>query len=354
MTILLSLFALASSASAEDGDYASLLTQAKGSLLAGDFRGARDLLTAAEQAAPESPTVISKQDTARLYFYRGVLFWRASPESAALDAWRQTLTIAPEFQPEADLLGEASERDVFLALADEVKARGEVALDLPEDPGESVIYIDGELHEPTDTVIAGSHLVQIKCEGGDLEGAWYAFGAPPKDYLVLCQGGVYKTASSSASKSGSKTEKAEKPDKAEKTEKAEKAEKGGKAEKAEKAEKGGKAGGGEVAKNVAGISLIGLGVGGGVVSALLYDQVATSSEIYQTKVELAKENADERIGADSYYDNVVVPRYMQFYAASIGSGVLLAGGVTLVILGVDGPMITPVPGGGMFTWSGRF
>lgn len=352
MMTLLALYTLAASASAEDGDYASLLVQAKKALIAGDYRAARDLLTTAEQVAPEATTLIPQREIARLYFYRGVLYWRASPESAAMDAWRQTLTVAPDFQPEADLLPEPAERDVFLALGEEVNSLGEVEVALPEDPGEAVIYIDGRTLEPTDTIVAGVHLVQIRCEGDDIEGSWYTFGTAPKDYLVLCGGGAYKTSSSSksaasksaASKSSSESSaSSSKPDFDE-----------DKPKKADKGDSDKQAGGGEVAKNVAGISLITLGVGGGAVSVLLYDQASRAAVAYERKTTAARDNPDVRKSADTYYDDVLVPSYTRFYGASLGSGVLLAGGVVLVILGVDGPMIAPIPGGGIFTWSGRF
>ncbi|MFN7145285.1 MAG: hypothetical protein ACK4YP_16045 [Myxococcota bacterium] len=348
MLSLLTLLAAVSSVHAQDATYGDLLTQAKGALLAGDYRGARDILTTAEQVAPTEDTLLSTKDLARLYFYRGVLFWRASPESAALDAWRQTLTIDPTFQPEPDLLGDPTERDVFLALGDEVKARGEIGLDLPEDPGMAKIYVDGRPVESGDAVIAGSHFIQIKCEDGELAGAWYAYGTPPSDYLTICEGGLYKaprtssSSSKSSSKSSAKTEKSEKPER--------------EARSSSRDEKSGdkKSGGGDAGKNIAGISLLGLGVGGGVVTTLFYDQATQAAEAYARKDAAADENPDLEESADAYYEDVVKPRYLRTYAAGAGSAVLLAGGVTLIILGVEGPMVTPVPGGGVFTWSGRF
>lgn len=347
MLSLLTLLAAVSSVHAQDATYGELLTQAKGALLAGDYRGARDILTTAEQVAPTEDSLIATKDLARLYFYRGVLFWRASPESAALDAWRQTLTIDPEFQPEPDLLGDQSERDVFLALGDEVKARGEIGLDLPEDPGMAKIYVDGRHVESGDAVVAGSHFIQIKCEDGELAGAWYAYGTPPSDYLTICEGGLYKAprTSSSSSKSSSKPTKDDKPER-EKPEREAKSS-GGRSG-------GDKKGGGDAGKNIAGISLLGLGVGGGVVTTLFYDQATQAAEAYSKKQSAAEDNPDLEGAADDYYEDVVKPRYLRTYAAGAGSAVLLAGGVTLIILGVEGPMVTPVPGGGVFTWSGRF
>lgn len=341
MLTLLVLSTLVASASAKGADYGSLLTDAKGALLAGDYREARDLLTAAEQAAPLAEAPISQQSVARLFFYRGVLFWRASPESAALDAWRQALAIAPDFQPEPELLGEPSEREVFLALGKDVKAKAPVEVAVPVAPGQAVVYIDGRTLAPTDTIPAGDHLVQVRCENGQLEGSWHTFGDPPKNYLVLCSGGTYGGGSSNGGSSSASKSPASKPESASK-----------RADKAPKAKAD--SSGGETAKNVAGIALIGLGVGGGVGSLLLYDQASMSAEAYDRKTAATSDDPTLLESTNNYYDDVVVPRYLRFYGATIGSGALLAGGVLLVILDVDGPMVAPIRGGGVLTWSGRF
>jgi hypothetical protein len=99
---------------------------------------------------------------------------------------------------------------------------------------------------------------------------------------------------------------------------------------------------------------MGLGVGGGVTTALFYEAAANSKDAYAKKRDAARANPDLRQSADDYYDNVVLTRYTRFYAAGAGTGVLLLGGALLVILDVDGPMLTPMPGGGMLTWSGHF
>lgn len=343
---MLSLLALVPGVFAADASYAELLTQAKGSLLAGDFRAARDILTEAEAAAPKSGTLLTQRDVARVYFYRGVLYWRASPESQALDAWRQALTIAPDYEPEADLLPDPQEQDAFRALQAEVKARGDVAVKLPEDPGDAMIYIDGRVLEPTDTVIAGSHLVQVRCGDGSVVGSWYAYGAPPANYLVLCDGGLYKAPRGSTRASKDKPAKEgpakdkparDKPPKESATATAKVPAKSG-----------------EVAKNVVGVSAIGLGVAGGAASVYLFTLAVDAGESYSDKLDAAREREELRDDADDYYDKVVLPRFNMFYASTIASGVLLAGGTTLVILGVEGPMVAPVPGGGVFTWNGRF
>jgi tetratricopeptide (TPR) repeat protein len=337
--MLTSLLLLASTAFADD-DYRSLLSQAKTSLLAGEYRDARDLLVKAEEVAPTADTLLTTTDLTRLYFYRGVLFWRASPESAALEAWKQALTINPSFVPEADLLGDASERDTFLALADEVRAAGDVGLDLPEDPGEAIIYVDGKAVGDDDTVLAGMHFIQVKCEDGDFAAAWYTYGAAPSNYLTICDGGMYKGArasSSSASKSGSSSKSSSKSS----------TKSGGGKDKGEATGLGG--------KDIAGIALIAAGAVGAGATVFLYDQAAIASEAYEQRDAAADQNPGLRESSDAYYDDVLLPRYLRTYAVGGASGAFLAGGIVLVLVGAEGPMAAPLPGGGgVFTWSGRF
>jgi hypothetical protein len=326
------LLALALAARAED--LGTLLTQAKGSLLATDYVAARDILVAAEEAAPSSTSLVAQKDLARLFFYRGVVYWRASPESSAMEAWRQTLAIDPDFQPEVDLLPDPGEQDAFRALRAEVVARGDIVVDLPEDPGEATIFIDGRKLEPEDAVIAGQHFVQIRCEGGELVGSWYAYGAPPSSYLALCEGGSLKGTKTSKAKP-TKSEKPEKPEKGEKPERAAKGD-------GEKAGLGG--------KDIAGITLLGLGAGGGGAAAYLYTVAAHNVVVWE-----AKEDAGRDQEADGWYNNKVVPSYLQFYGVTIASGVLLAAGTTLILIDVEGPVVAPLPGGGaMLGWNGRF
>jgi tetratricopeptide (TPR) repeat protein len=357
MPVLGLLLSLVTLASASD-DFSTLLTEAKGSLVAGDYKAARDLLNQAEAAAPTASTRISQTDVARLYFYRGVLYWRASPESAALDNWRQALTVAPQFQPETDLLPDQSERDTFLALGAEVQARGQVPVKIPEDTGEAVVYIDGQQLDPGDSVAPGSHLIQVKCDGGELHGEWHAYGAPPADYLAVCGGSGHSSArsstsssashSSSSSHSSSTSSSASKSTASRSTKPAEDLD-----EAPARDQK--KSGGNETVKNVAGISLMGLGVAGGVVSVFAYEQVAQANEAYTHKSAAAEINPKLLAARNNYYDTVLIPSYQRFYAVAIGSGVFLAGGATLVLLGVEGPGIAPLPGGGgMLSWSGHF
>ncbi len=338
---------LLTSAHAAEDSYTTLLAQAKGALLAGDFKEARDLLLAAEEAAPGSAAPISQTDVARLSFYRGVLYWRASPESAALEAWKQALTLAPKFAPEADLLPDAQERDAFLALRAEVNARTQVPVKLPEDTGEALIFIDGQRMDPDALVLPGKHLVQVKCASGEVRGTWHAYGAPPRDYLAQCAGGRSSNASSSRASSSSASSSRSSSSSSRSSASTRSAAPRSEEEKAS-------GGSGEAAKNISGIALLTLGVGGGGASVLLYTQAANASDAYDHLSAAAAANPELLPKAESYYDHTLTPRYLRFYGASIGSGVLLGAGTLLVLLDVEGPMVAPLPGGGLFTWSGRF
>lgn len=192
-TTLLTLPALLSpAAQAQEADVASLIVSARAAIKAKDWPAALAALAAAEAAAPKNPALISNPDIARIYFFRGVIEARkAGSLDPAMDWWRRALVIAPDYQPDSDVLPDSESQDVFYALAEETKGRNQVALNLPEDPGDALIFIDGKPREVGDSLFEGRHFVQIRCDTGDLVGAWHTLGTPPPDWLVLCSGGSY-------------------------------------------------------------------------------------------------------------------------------------------------------------------
>jgi len=189
------LLAAAPAFAQEGTGYVGLLDQAKAAIAAGDYKAARALLTQAEAAAPGSEALIQEKDLARLPFYKGAVEWRnGDKDTAALNYFRDAITLSAAFQPEADVLPESDAQDVYYALIGEVQGRESITLGLPEDPGDALIFVDGRRMEAFDAVLVGTHFIQLRCGEGNVVGSWYTFGAPPPDYLTLCAGGTYPVA----------------------------------------------------------------------------------------------------------------------------------------------------------------
>ncbi|MFZ5481677.1 MAG: hypothetical protein ACOZNI_33245, partial [Myxococcota bacterium] len=176
----------------EPTGYAAHIATARTAILAKDWKAAKAALDAAEAAAPSNELLIQEKDLARLFFFRGLVEWRAGDkDKAALDWWREAIALSPAYEPEADVLPESDGQDVYYALMGEVKAKEQITLNLPEDPGDVVLFVDGRRMEPFDAVIVGQHFVQMRCGEGNVVGSWWTFGPPPPDYLSLCAGTPY-------------------------------------------------------------------------------------------------------------------------------------------------------------------
>ena len=177
---------------AQDFGYVAIVQQAREAILAKDYKTAKTLLTAADAAAPTSSSPLAEADLAKLHFYRGLIEWRSGDkDKAALDHWRRVLVVAPQFEPDPELLPEVDAQDVLYALRGEVRNYEQFPTGLPEDSGDALIFIDGKRLSAEDMLLKGRHLVQIRCGDGNFAGSWYEFGAPPTDYLVLCSGGTF-------------------------------------------------------------------------------------------------------------------------------------------------------------------
>ena len=180
------------SAGAADVAFLQALDGAKAKIEAKDYRGAERLLDDAKTAAPQSAQLIMSEDLSRMLFYRGVAEWYGGDrDRAALDAWRATAVLNPAYQPDAKVLPDTEAQDAFYAIVSEVKGYTEAQLNIPEDLGDSMLFIDGARKEVGDTVRTGEHFLQLRCGEGNVVGAWYTYGIAPPDYAVLCSGGVY-------------------------------------------------------------------------------------------------------------------------------------------------------------------
>ncbi|MBM4393234.1 MAG: hypothetical protein FJ090_19080, partial [Deltaproteobacteria bacterium] len=208
--------ALVAAAGAQDFGYVAIMQQARTALVAGDYKTAKTLLTAAEAAAPTSSSPLAEQDIANLPFYRGIIEWRAGDkDNAALNWWRKVLVIAPQFEPDKELLPEVDGQDVLYALRGEVRNYNQFATGIPDDTGDALIFIDGKRLTMDDMLSAGRHLVQLRCGDGNFVGSWYDYGQAPADYMVLCTGGAYVSATTGKPpKVDKKAEKAAKEAKA--------------------------------------------------------------------------------------------------------------------------------------------
>ncbi len=214
-------------ARAEDATFLQTLESAKAKLASKDYRGAERTLDDAKDAAPQSAQLVLSEDLSRMLFYRGVAEWYGGDrDKAALDAWRATAVLNPAYQPDAAVLPETEAQDAFYAIVSEVKGYTEAQLNIPEDTGDSMLFIDGTRKEVGDTVRVGEHFVQLRCGEGNVVGAWYTYGVAPPDYTVLCSGGAYpgakvrpakKADNANSSKAADAKAQADKTDKPEKT-----------------------------------------------------------------------------------------------------------------------------------------
>ena len=142
MSIVLALVAVAS---AQDFGYVAILQQARSAIVSGDYKTAKTLLTAAEAAAPTSTSPLAEQDIANLNFYRGVIEWKSGDkDNAALNWWRKVLVVAPQFEPDKELLPDIDGQDVLYALRSEVRNYDQFTTNVPDDTGSALIFIDGK------------------------------------------------------------------------------------------------------------------------------------------------------------------------------------------------------------------
>lgn len=185
-------FVFAAQAQTVESPYAAALEAARAAIVAQDWRTAEKALDEADEIAPANPVIVLGVDLARLDFYRGAIAWNSGDRDGALPLWRRSLTLHPSFQPQPDVLPDLEGQDAYYALVSEVTSYPSMPLSVPEDTT-AVIFVDGARPEPGQEVPEGRHFIQIRCEDASLHGAWYSYGPPPPDYLVLCAGGTYPT-----------------------------------------------------------------------------------------------------------------------------------------------------------------
>lgn len=355
---LAALLFLPGAAWAQEGGFDSALDEARAAVLAEEWSTARARLDAAEALAPDAATPLPQDRVGQVWFLRGAVEWRTGRRDLAFASWRTALAMAPELQPDPAVLPDTADQDVLHALSEEVRSGTEVGLNIPSET-QGGIWVDGRPREQGDSILLGNHLVQVRCDDGDVRGAWHDYGMPPPDYFVLCGGGSYpgaakkktaKSASSSkgaasSSKSASASKSASSSKSSSQETRAASRDEPGRTE----VRKGG------AGKDIAGATLLVLGAVGGGATFYSWQQTVKTTDIWERKEKVADGNAELQVAADAYYDQTMMPWYYTFYGSAAGTAVLLGTGITLVLVDDGGPSVVPLPGGGgMFTWSGSF
>ena len=160
---------------------------------ADSYRAAKKTLNAAEKSVPLSSEAVSNAELARLFFDGGVLErLRGDTRGRTMAAWRRALIVNPDLEWDSRYLGEGDDWSLFEALRSEVGTYPVVDLAIPAQQGAAILYVDGNVVRPGDSVVQGLHLAQIQCDDGIVRGDWTEFQGP-FDWFALCPGGVDTT-----------------------------------------------------------------------------------------------------------------------------------------------------------------
>lgn len=167
------------------GDFEAELGLARAAVLDGDAKAADKHVDAARDAVESTQTVILADQAASPSFYRGVLAFQDGDSDAAMDHWRRTLTIAPRFVVDVELLPQVDGQDLFEALRSEMQ---QAPMSPPGVDDEAVgvrVYVSGQLMHSYDLVYQGEQLVQVLCPDDALHSWWHVYGDAP-DYAAAC------------------------------------------------------------------------------------------------------------------------------------------------------------------------
>lgn len=159
------------------------IDSAKKSLLEKNFDATLTALDAAYDYAPTAKTILKAKDLAQIWYLRGMVAHLQSEDP--LDDWRQALVLYPDTKWDEALSTDESAQDAFWALKAEVQSRKIVSLQVPEQYGQALLYVDGYERAPADFAYQGMHLAQIQCPQGEIFGKWSKFEKTHK-WLKMC------------------------------------------------------------------------------------------------------------------------------------------------------------------------
>ncbi len=167
------------------------LTAARTALQAGDVGAAKTALKKAQYSLPNSEVVVPAKLVGQYFYYQSMveLLQAGEADDDVMDAFRQTLTVDLEAKWDADISDDGDSRDLFLALGKEVQSWPTNVSQVPEATGAAKLYVDGERVQSADEIRDGTHLAQISCDDGTIQGDWVDFTKKVK-WLKMCPNGV--------------------------------------------------------------------------------------------------------------------------------------------------------------------
>ena len=97
------------------------------------------------------------------------------------------------------------------------------------------------------------------------------------------------------------------------------------------------------------------GAASGAGAVYFYSESADAYKVYEAKIKSAQTQHDPQLSkqAQDFYDGTLAPRRTGLYVTAGLSAALLGTGTVLLFVD-ETPGFTPLPGGGIVTWSGRF
>ncbi len=173
--------------SASGGEALQLHLDALRALETGETKPAAKTCRRALKALGQAEEIVSTDLLAALHFTRGLALWDQQSE-AAMEAWREALRVRPDLSWSGEGWVEPSAETVFEALRREVASYSRIDLGTPEEAAAERVYVAGRSLEESRGLPEGRHLVQARCDEGQVVSRWWSFGNPP-DYQRLCPGG---------------------------------------------------------------------------------------------------------------------------------------------------------------------
>jgi hypothetical protein len=106
---------------------------------------------------------------------------------------------------------------------------------------------------------------------------------------------------------------------------------------------------------IASIASFGLGAASGGGAVDFFGQAGQAYKAYEARIKSAQVQHDPLLSreAQTYYDETLVPTRTGLYVTAGASAALIGTGVVLLFVD-EGPVVMPIPGGGVLSWSGRF